>query len=227
MGERFANVRERLSQIAQIFSRTKDMDPKLVPLVVGIPLAVLVVTVVVGVVLRVLGLALAIGVPLAVLAGLVVFGRRATAAQYTAIEGQPGAAAAVLQTLRGRWEMTPAIAFTRKQDFVHLVVGKPGVVLVGEGSRAKTKALLKQESRKIAKLAGDVPVHEVQVGDGDDQVPLNRLQTHLTKLPRTLKSREVEPLHTKLEAVSGQNLPLPKGPMPRTPRGMARRLRRR
>ena len=76
--------------------------------------------------------------PLGVLAGLmaamIVFGRFAQSAQYAAIEGQPGAAAAILQSMRGGWTVTPAVAANRNMDVVHRAVGKPGVVLVGEGS---------------------------------------------------------------------------------------------
>jgi hypothetical protein len=69
-------------------------------------------------------------------------------------------------------------------------------------------------------VIGDVPVHELSVGEGKDQIPLSKLQVHLNRLPRKLKARDVGPLHTRLEALGGQDLPLPKGPIPRVPRRM-------
>ncbi len=71
---------------------------------------------------------------LGLLVALILFGRYAQSSQYKAIEGQPGAAAAILQNLRGNWTVTPAIAANRNMDVVHRAVGKPGVVLVGEGN---------------------------------------------------------------------------------------------
>jgi hypothetical protein len=134
-----------------------------------------------------------------------------------AIDGKPGAAAAVLQTARG-WRVTPAVAFTRKQDFVHRAVGRPGVVLVGEGAPARVSSLLKQEHRRIARIVGNTPVHEVSVGNGEGQIPLRNLQAHITRLPRTLKQGDVSGLDTKLKALSDNDLPMPKGPMPRMKR---------
>jgi hypothetical protein len=52
------------------------------------------------------------------LATVYVFGKRAEKAAYARIEGQPGAAAAVLNTLRKGWFVTPAVAVTRNQDLV-------------------------------------------------------------------------------------------------------------
>jgi hypothetical protein len=215
-------LRERIRQLRMAFSATRQVDPKLLPLLIGVPLATLVVFVLLGVLIGRPVFAIVVGVLFAVLAALLVFGRRATNAQMAAIEGRPGAAAAVLQSMRGPWIVTPAVAFTRKQDFVHRVVGRPGVIMVGEGARARVASLLKQESRRVARAVGDVAVHEVSVGDGEGQVPLGKLQTHLQKLPRAMKAREVGPLERRLAALKDQNLPIPKGPPPRPPRGKQR-----
>ena len=208
---------QRLSQLRQAFVQTKAIDPKLVPLLLGVCGTILVVAVVIGILTGSPILWTLIGVLIALLAGLLIFGRRTSTAAIGAIEGQPGAAAAVLQSSRG-WRVTPAVAFTRKQDFVHRAVGRGGVVLVGEGSSARVTSLLKQEHRKVARVAGEAPIHEVNVGNGDGQVPLKQLQTHITKLPRALKPKDVSELYTKLAALGGNELPMPKGPMPRMKR---------
>lgn len=207
----------RLTQIRLAFSKTREIDPKLVPMVVGIPLAVLAVFLLLGLLLPFGGMGLwtPIGVMFALLTAMLLFGRRLTRAQMTMIEGQPGAAAAVLQQLRGMWTVTPAVAFTRNQDFVHRVVGRPGIVLVGEGTPGRVSSLLKQEQRKTGRVTGDAPIHVISVGEGEDQIPLGRLQSHVMKLPRALKPRDVGTLEQRLGALRDTDLPMPKGPMPR------------
>ena len=208
---------QRLSTLRQAFVATKGVDPKLVPLLLAVCLPMLVIPIVVGVVFDRPVLGTFVGVTLSLLGGLVIFGRRTSVAQLGMIEGKPGAAAAVLQSTRG-WRVTPAVAFTRKQDFVHRAVGRGGIVLVGEGAPARVSSLLKQERRRIARVAGETPVHEISIGTGEGQVPLRGLQVHLTRLPRTLKQPDVMALDTKLKALSDNDLPMPKGPMPRAKR---------
>ncbi len=160
-------------------------------------------------------------IPLGVLGGIFVsvflFGRFAQTAQYSSIEGQPGAAAAVLQSMRGGWTVTPAIAANRNMDVVHRAVGKPGVVLVGEGSPNRLPSLLAAEKKRVARVAFDVPVFDFQVGNGENQVPLRQLQKKIMKLPRDLKGPQVADLNYRLKALQ-PSLQAPKGPMPRNAR---------
>ena len=209
---------QRLAQIREAFRRTRAADPRFLPLLVGVPLAVLALAVLLGILTRGLPLTLAAGIPLALLSGVFVFGLRAQSAAISQIEGQPGAAAAVLQSMRGTWRVLPGVAATRKADFVHVVVGRPGVILVGEGSRARVAALLKQQHRRVARAAGETPVHEVSVGPADGQVPLGKLQGHVQRLPRAIKTREIGDLETRLSALRSAAPPIPKGPIPKAPR---------
>ena len=204
----------RLRQIRAVFSATRQVDPKLVPLMIGVPLFVLIV--VGGGVSWLLGMpfGIPIGIATALLAASALFGRRATQAQFTAMRGTPGAAAAVLKQMRGRWFVTPAVAYTRQQDLVHRVVGRPGVVLVGEGRKARTTQLLKQEQRKVARVVGDTPVHIVAVGEDDGQVDLRKLRTHLMKLPKGLGRKQIPAVNKRLRSLGHGDLPVPKGPMP-------------
>ena len=215
-----SNVLDRLRQYAAVFSRTRAADPKLLPLMLAFALVGIAIGAGVGLLSGRVTIGVAVAVPLGLIGALGVLSRRAADVQYQALEGQPGAAAAVLQTMRGTWEITLGVAATRKKDLVHLVVGRPGIVLVGEGSPARVTALLKQQHRAVARAAGDVPIHEVSVGDGDGQVPLKNLIIHINRLPRKLKAGHVGPLHTRVAAIRGTDLPIPKGPMPRTPRRM-------
>jgi hypothetical protein len=158
-----------------------------------------------------------LGVLLGLLVAMVLFGRFAQAAQYSAIEGQPGAAAAVLQTLRGNWTVTPAVAANRNMDVVHRAVGRPGVVLVGEGSATRLPSLLAAEKKRIARVAYDIPIYDIQVGNGEGQIPIRRLQRKVMKLPRNLRSSAVSDLNYRLRALPA-SLQAPKGPIPRSGR---------
>jgi hypothetical protein len=214
------NVLDRLRQIGAIFARTRAVDPKLVPLMLAFGLVGVVLGAGIGLLVGSTALAVGLALLFGATAAMAVFSRRAANAQFQALEGQPGAAAAVLQTMRGPWEISLGVAFTRKKDLVHMVVGRPGIVLVGEGAPARVTSLLKQQHRAVARAAGDVPIHEVSVGDAEGQVPLKHLTIHMNRLPRKIKAGQVGPLHTKVAAVRGADPPIPKGPMPRVPRRM-------
>jgi hypothetical protein len=148
---------------------------------------------------------------------MILFGRFAQSARYSAIAGQPGAAAAILQSMRGNWTVTPAISANRNMDVVHRTVGRPGVILVGEGSPTRLPSMLAAEKKRIARVAHDVPIYDIQVGDETGQVPIRKLQRHIMKLPRNLKPTAVTDLNYRLKALP-QSLQMPKGPLPKTGR---------
>jgi hypothetical protein len=68
-----------------------------------------------------------------------------------------------------------------------------------------------------ARVAPDTPIYDVIVGDDKDQVPLRRLSNHVMKLPRNLRPAEVTELLQRLKALAAnrQQLPIPKGPLPK------------
>jgi len=212
----------RAANLLRVLNETRRVDPRMLPLAVGAAVAVLVVSVAVALLVvdspLVRTAVIVGGVLLAALAALQVFSRRATSAAMRNLEGRSGAAAAVLSSLRRPWRVTPAIAFNRRQDFVHLAVGRPGVVLVAEGAASGATALLKQERRRVARVVGEVPIHEVVVGDGAGQVPLHRLSTHFLRLPRSIKPAEIDGLDSRLKALGASSPQMPKGPMPKSRR---------
>jgi len=204
--------------VAQIIQKA---NPKGMPIVFLSAVGTLAVAVVIGLVTGLVWYALFLGVLLALTVGLVVFGQLAQKAQYSMLDGQVGAAAAVLQGMRGNWEVTPAIAVNRDQDLIHLVVGLPGIILVSEGPGSRVQKLLVSEKKRLQRVALDVPVYDIQCGDGEGQVPLKKLQRHIMKLPRNLKKPVVNQVKDRLRSLP-KNLPMPKGPMPkgaRMPRG--------
>ncbi|HEU0214910.1 MAG TPA: DUF4191 domain-containing protein [Jiangellaceae bacterium] len=218
-----ARKKGRLAQIKQTYQMAKRTDRYIGWISLGVVAAVLAVMVLVGLIVEPVWFWIVIGLPLALLAGAVIFGRRAEKSAYSQIEGQPGAAMAALGTLRRGWDATPVVATNRHQDVVHRVVGRPGVILVGEGtSAARVVNLLNQEKRRHARVVGEAPVYDVVVGNDEDQVPLRRLPKYVMKLPRNLRPAEVTELRSRLRALGTQPVAMPKGPLPRNlkvPRG--------
>src|SRR6202451_2940837 len=157
----------RLKQMRLVAGLVNRQNPKALPIVVGSAL---------GIILNLLVLLVPLGVLLGLLAGVILFGRFAQSAQFATIEGQPGAAAAVLENMRGNWTVTPAIAANRNMDVVHRAVGRAGVILVGEGSPSRRGSLLAAEKKRVSRVAYEVPITEFVIGDGEGQVPISKLQ---------------------------------------------------
>lgn len=163
--------------------------------------------------------------PLGVLTGLmlamVIFSRRVQNTVFAKAEGQPGAAAWALDQLRSGWRVNQAVAATTSFDAVHRVVGRCGIVLVGEGQPHRLKPLMLQEKKKVARVVGDTPIYELIVGDEEgttpEQVPLRKLNRRLTRYPMNISRAKVDALDSRLRALgtkTGIQNQMPKGPMP-------------
>jgi hypothetical protein len=146
----------------------------------------------------------------ALLATTFFFGKIAENAAYSSIAGQVGAAASVLNAIRGAWFVTPAVGVDKNQNMVHRVVGRPGIILVGEGSRPGV--LLAEQRKAHARYAQGVPIHEIIVDDVD--VTISNLQKTVKKLGKTLRPAEVTQVRNRLKALPQTALPIPKGPLP-------------
>jgi hypothetical protein len=211
---RLKRVGNQVRMIKQAYSLTRKNDPKLPWLML---IAFVVVAGVVELVAVLFGapfLFLPIAIVLGVLAAMIIFGRRAQGSAYRQVEGQPGAAAWVLEGMRGDWRVSAGVAGTTQLDAVHRVLGRPGIILVGEGSPARVRGLIAQEKKKIARVVGDTPIYDLTVGDEEGQVPLRKLSTHVMKLPRNLSAAEVNTLGRRMSALGGPRMPVPGGPMP-------------
>ncbi|MGH3919983.1 MAG: DUF4191 domain-containing protein, partial [Pseudonocardiaceae bacterium] len=132
--ERRAASKQRRAQIFEAFKVQRREDKALLPLMIGAFLVTTAVGFGVGFLIDQLWFSLPMGITLGVLAAIMIFGRRVQRTVFAKAEGQPGAAAWMLDNLRGRWKVTPAVAGTTQLDAVHRVIGRPGVVLVAEGA---------------------------------------------------------------------------------------------
>ncbi len=207
----------RLKQIRMVAGLVHRANPRALPIVFGSALGIIAVLGVVGWLTGLLALLIPLGVIIGLLVAMILFGRFAQSAQYSAIEGQPGAAAAVLENMRGNWTVTPAIAANRNMDVVHRTVGRPGVILVGEGSPTRLASLLAAEKKRVARVAYEVPIFEFQVGNEEGQILLAKLQRKIMRLPRNLKPAAISDLNHRLRALQ-PSLQAPKGPIPRNVR---------
>jgi uncharacterized protein DUF4191 len=213
----------RIKQIRQSYTMTKKSDPRIGLILLGVfLLAGLAGFAVMLIVFRSLFFPIVFGVLVGLLATLIVFGRRAQASAISQIEGKPGAAAAALGMLKRGWKTEPAIAITKQQDVVTRVVGPPGIVLIGEGNVNRLRPLLTSERRKHERVASETPIHEVVVGHDPGQVPLAKLTKHVTKLGRELKPAQMTDVLARIKALDANrsSIPMPKGPMPTSMKGM-------
>lgn len=154
-----------------------------------------------------------ITLPVAFLAAFFLFTRYANTAAFASIQGQLGAGASVLMSIKRGFVTTPAVNVNRDQDMVHRVSGKAGIILVGEGGFG-VKSLMQDEKRKMERFLSGVPVTEVMVGENSGQVSIKKLHKHLKKLPKKLNTAQLREVRARLRSVGGLNLPMPKGPMP-------------
>lgn len=227
--ERRAASKQRRAQIFEAFKVQRREDKALLPLMIGAFLVITAVGFGVGFLIDQLWFSLPMGITFGVLAAIMIFGRRVQRNVFAKAEGQPGAAAWMLENLRGRWKVTPAVAGTTQLDAVHRVIGRPGVVLVAEGAAHRLKPLLAQEKKRVSRLVGETPIYDVTVGNGEGEVPLAKLPRHLSKLPRNINAAQIDVLEGKLAILATRAAAMPKGPMPQGAklRNLQRTVRRR
>jgi Domain of unknown function (DUF4191) len=235
--ERRAASKQRRAQVLEAFNIQRREDKVLLPLMIGVFLVITAVGFGVGLLFNRQWVTLPLGITLGGLGAILIFGRRVQRTVFVKAEGQPGAAAWALENLRGGWlenlrggwKVTPAVAGTTQLDAVHRVIGRPGVVLVAEGSPHRLKPLLAQEKKRVSRLIGDVPIYDVTVGNGEGQVPLAKLRRHLDKLPHNISKEQISGLESKLTILTTRGAAMPKGPLPPSAkmRNVQRSVRRR
>ncbi|HEV7962798.1 MAG TPA: DUF4191 domain-containing protein [Actinoplanes sp.] len=207
---------ERLKQIGQVFTFTAKQDKWFIPLLMAavlIPLALTVLVVLLG-----LGWTwIPIGVLVALFAALIVLNLRSNAAMMNAAEGQPGAAAQIVENMRGDWRVRPAASSTTQFDMVHVVIGRPGVILLGEGQPQRVRGLIGQEKRRLTKVIGNAPLYDYVIGKGEGELSVRKLRSTVMKLPRNLTGKDVNALDKRLGALMARPQ-MPKGAIPKSMR---------
>ena len=199
--------------IRDAYRMTKKVNPTITWLLLGIFVLVMGVALIIGFVWGHPWYMGFIGLLLALMLMMVVLARKTQQAGYAQIDGQPGAVGAALGQIRRGWniEEQPVAMNPRTQDLVFRLVGRPGIVLVSEGPGHRVKRMLEDEKRKVARVAPNVPVHLIQCGHDEGQVPLPKLVRTVQKLKRKLTPAEVAAVAKRLQALGSARMPIPKG----------------
>ena len=225
------------SQLWQAFNLQRKQDKALIRIMLAAFLSVGLLFFLIGTLFNGQWFMLIIGLGLGALLAMFLFTRRLERDMYKRVEDQPGAAGwALEQQLRNTvgivWSVKSGIAATRQQDLIHRVIGNAGVIFVCEGNKNRLRPTLNQLKKRVDKIAGGVPVYEVYVGTGEDEVPVSKLRNHLMKLPRNYNKNATYDNIRRIEAMDSMpgTMPgMPKGPMPQQAQnmsGMNRRMRR-
>ncbi|MDH6181056.1 hypothetical protein M2152_001238 [Microbacteriaceae bacterium SG_E_30_P1] len=209
----------RLKQMYQVFQMTTRYDKRAIwyllasfvlPLVAGIGLGVLLSGAnVVGLILYIVA-----GLLGGILLFLIVLGRRAERAAYSQIAGQPGAVGAVLKSsLRRGWTASemPITVSPKTQDAVYRAVGRGGVALIGEGPQSRTRPMLEDQRKVVARILPNVPINFVFVGPDEDSTALHKLPAKLNSFKSALRKNEVLAVSNRLNSLGKNGLPIPKG----------------
>ena len=209
----------RLSQIRDVYRVSKQADPLIGWFMLLSFLVVFGVLLVVGFLVKLPWIFGGFGVLFGILAATIIMSRRAERAAYTQIEGQAGAAGAALTSIRRGWytDREPVAAdVARAGDIssaamVYRALGRPGVVLVGEGPTARVQKLLAAEKKRVERVAPGVPVTIMRVGSGENEVPLPKLASKVQRLKPQITKDEMALVNKRLKALGGLRAPLPPG----------------
>jgi F0F1-type ATP synthase assembly protein I len=202
----------RLKQMGEVFQMTRRHDPMVPWLMLLVFLGVVAVSLLVGLMLENWITGLIIGIPLGFLGATLILSRRAERAAFAQIENQPGASGAALGTLKRGWitEDQPVAVNPRTQDAIFRAIGRPGVVLVSEGPAHRVRPLIDAERKKLTRILPNVPVHVIQSGRGEGQVPISQVAKKMGKLNKELTKTEVSAVSKRISSL-GNRLPIPKG----------------
>jgi hypothetical protein len=209
----------RFAQVRQVYSAARGVDPAITWWMLGGALLTVGLITLIGWSLGHWLYALVVSLPMGLLVAVVIMGRRAERAAYRRLEGQPGAAGAALSALRRGWyyDQEPIAAeATRPGDLsnaalVFRAIGRPGVVLVSEGPISRASRLAEAERKRVNRVAPNVPVHLLRVGDGADEVPVRKLSKKISRMRPELTKPEVDAVNKRLKALGGVKMPVPKG----------------
>ncbi|MFV0459637.1 MAG: DUF4191 domain-containing protein [Actinomycetales bacterium] len=205
----------RLAQIKQVFQLTRQVDPSVTWWILGAVVGILAIGLAIGFATGHPIYFTFIALPVAALVAMIILSRKADRAMYKQLEGQPGAAGAALRMLRSGWttQEEPVAVDPRTYDSVFRAVGRPGVVLVGDGPPHRIGKLLASEEKKHRRFISNAPITLVQVGDGEGQVPVSKLARHVMKLKPALTKDEVSQVLVRLRSMPDLRggAPIPKG----------------
>ena len=217
-----------LRQIREMYKLTAQSDKQLTLWVVGTWLAVALAGLVIGLLLNNWVFGLIAGALFGITAALFMLTHRSKKATYTRYAGMPGSGEVALNMLnKKQYTTNPAITITRQQDCIHRVIGPSGVILIGDGDPGRLKPMLAAELKRHQQVLYGIDVHAIQMGDGEGQVPMDKVSKQINKMPKTLDALQIDQAKSRLKALDSmkQRIPLPKGPMPTSTKGARKAMR--
>lgn len=199
-----AKKRRWYHNLADAYRVTQRSYPYIGWIIAGATVAAIALVIVLGwwlhthwVVTALLAISMLLLIPMLILASLV------KKAMYKQIDGTAGAVYGVISQIRRGWTVEEEpIAMNRERDMIWRLIGRPGVVLLVEGPKARIGKLVERERAQVGRVVNNVPVHVIYVGHGEGQVPLPQIEKHLRKLPKQLRSSEVPLAANRLQTIT-------------------------
>jgi len=198
----------------------RGADPKALPIAILVGVSVFLVISIVGSIISNLAflavvLWVILGIATGYLSSLLVLTRRANTAIFKKYENEPGRVSITVGTLTRRTykgSNQPVAISPKTRDMVFRIVGPAGVILMGEGGKISTKALLEEERRKVQRVATGVTVHMFYSSQDGEGIPLMQLHKKVKQLKRTLNRTEISAVQNRLSALDTRfGMPIPKG----------------
>ncbi|MGO3208667.1 DUF4191 domain-containing protein [Brachybacterium sp. AOP42-C2-15] len=223
----------RIKQIIEVYKYTQEIDRTTLPWMIGAILGAIALGVLVSwLVLNSPWYGIFMGLAIGVLVAMMILARKAERAAFGRIKGQPGAALAAMQSIRRGWNIDeePVQIDPRSQKMLFRASGRAGIAVVAEDSSATSMKLLEKERRSIRRVLqhDNVPVHQIVVGDGDGEVPLHKLPSHMQRMKKQLTKDEAAQVTKRLNALRRslrQSIPKGVDPMRARPNRKAMRGR--
>ena len=206
-------------RIASVYKTIKAIDPQVTLWMLLAFVVVLGVGTLIGLLVGHVILALIVAIAFALLAAMIVLSRRGERAAFAQMEGQRGASIGGLSALRRGWyyDQEPVAADATKPSEINTAavvfraLGRPGIVLLGEGPKHRVDKLFVKETKKVSRVAPGVPVHTFIVGTGEGELPPRKIRMTLTKLRPALSKEEMSVVNKRLKSLPGIRQGVPAG----------------
>lgn len=220
-------------RIVSVYRTIKQIDPQVnLWMLLGF-VGVLGVGTLIGLIMGHVVPSLLVSVPFAILAAMIILSRRGERAAFAQMEGQRGAAVGGLSALKRGWyyDQEPIAADATKPSEIQTAavlfraLGRPGVVLLGEGPKPRVDKLFAKEKKKINRVAPGVPVHTYIVGTGEGELPARKIRMTLTRLRPQISKAEMAVVNKRLKSLPGMRQGIPAGVDPNKARMDRKALR--
>ncbi len=226
-----------LRQMKQLYDFTRQDDPQVTWWLIGAFVVPFVLIILLALPFNIGWFTWIMVVILAFMVGLLaatfVLSRRSETVGYRRIQGNPGAAGAVLQSLSKRvytFSEQPVWVDPRTKDMIWRGTSLYGVYLVSEGPTKRVAKAIEAEKAKIRRVTqgSEIRIITINTGDEEGQVPLTKLSREMRKrYKHPLTSDELNHLNGRLRTLERMGgIGMPAGIDPRAAQHQSRRAMR-